>query len=161
MRLQLDFIKYALFILFLFLFIACEKALIEPITYPDVSAELCPYFQSFEEEAANRDISINLKLAGIKGKLVNIQNGYVGLCSTHAKKEILIDRDFWKRSSRLIKELIVFHELGHCSLERKHNNQQAANGTCASIMRSGLGGCVDFYTEKTRAQLLDELFSNF
>lgn len=158
MRLQLNFIKYSFFILFFFLVIACEKELIEPITYPDVTAELCPYFQSFEEEAAKRNITINLNLAGIKGKLVNIQNGYVGLCSTHAKKEILIDNQFWAKSSHLKKELIVFHELGHCFLERRHNNQQAGNGTCASIMRSGLGRCVDFYTEKTRAQLLDELF---
>ena len=158
MTLQLNFIKYALFILFFFLFIACEKAPIEPIIYPDVTVELCPYFQHFEEEAAKRNIAINLKLAGIKGKLVNISRGYVGLCSTHAEKEIRIDKDFWERSSDLSRELIVFHELGHCFLDRRHNNQRRADGTCDSIMRNGLGGCVDFYTAKTRTQLLDELF---
>ncbi len=159
MTLQLDAIKYALFTLCLFLFIACEKAPIEPITYPDVTAELCPYFQQFEEEAAKRNIVADLKLAGIKGKLVNISKGYVGLCSTHAEKEIRIDNHFWERSSDLSRELIVFHELGHCFLDRRHNNQKTVDGTCASMMRNGLGGCVDFYTEKTRTQLLDELFS--
>lgn len=158
MTTQLNFIKYALFILGLFLFTACDKSSIEPITYPDVTAELCPYFQRFEEEAANRNLTVNLKLAGIKGNLVNISKGYVGLCSTHGEKEIQIDRDFWERSSDLNRELIVFHELGHCFLDRRHSNQKTVDGTCASIMRNGLGGCVDFYTKRTRSQLLDELF---
>jgi len=139
------------------IFCSCQKEPIEFITYPDVTSELCPFFQSFEKEAAKRGLVVDLRNAGVKGSLTEIKGSVVGICQTHASKEILIDREFWERSSQLTKELIVFHELGHCYLNKIHNNQVASNGTCKSIMRTGRS-CIDFYNKKTRADLLDELF---
>ncbi|MFK7979626.1 MAG: putative metallopeptidase, partial [Saprospiraceae bacterium] len=60
-----------------------------------------------------------------------IQNGYIGLCATTGERQIVIDEKFWKRSSELSKELIVFHELGHCVLERNHFDEKSGNGTCS------------------------------
>jgi len=144
---------------FLLLFMpSCQKEEIQPITYLDVAEELCPYFQKFEEEAAARGLIIDLAAAHITGRLSTIQDGYIGLCASTGERQIVIDENFWRRSSEMSKELAVFHELGHCFLERGHLNERTADGTCASIMRSGKGTCIDFYTTKTRTRLLDELF---
>ncbi len=152
-------IKFFFLFSLISIFCACKNELIELITYPDVSQELCPFFQSFEEEAAKRGLVVDLKNSGVKGRLTNIYGSIVGICSNYSVKEILIDQNFWERSSQLSKELIVFHELGHCYLNKVHNNQVTANGTCGSIMRSGQGDCIDYYTEKTRVDLLDKFFS--
>jgi len=58
----------------------------------------------------------------------------------------------------LIKELIVFHELGHCFLQRGHREDALPNGACVSIMRSGIEDCLDNYTSETRSFYIDELF---
>lgn len=158
--LSIKIFEFTLFSILLLFFVACEKEQLEPITYLDVAAELCPYFQQFEEEAAARGLIIDLEEAHISGRLSTIQDGYIGLCASTGVREIVIDENFWKRSSELSKELIVFHELGHCFLERNHLDEKSVDGTCFSIMRSGKGGCLDFYTAQTRTRLLDELFQH-
>ena len=135
----------------------CKKEPLILKVYPNVPKKLCLYFQIFEQEASMRGIEVDLSKSNISVRLANI-NGAIGLCNMHEKKEIIIDQNFWDRSNHWKRELIVFHELGHCFLNRKHNNELMDNGTCASIMRSGRDGCIDFYTEQTREILLDELF---
>jgi len=158
---KLLFIKFCeilVLVLLLFFMPACQKEELQAITYLNVAEELCPYFQRFEEEAAARGVIVDLAAAHIKGSFSTIGNNYIGLCASKEEKEVIIDENFWRRSSQLRKELIVFHELGHCYLGRGHLNERSANGTCSSIMRSGNGTCVDYYTTKTRNRLLDELF---
>lgn len=150
-------IKFSFLLLLISMCLSCEKESEELITYPDASLELVPYFYSFEKEAAKRSIKVDLRKAEIKGRLTIIHGSAVGVCNKQEVREILIDQKFWDTSSNLKKELIVFHELGHCFLNRVHNNQISPNGTCLSIMRNG-HGCIDLYTEKTRSDLIDELF---
>lgn len=149
--------KISIFLVF-FLFFSCQKEEIKPIFYQNVAEELHPYFQKFELEAARRGKTCSLAETDIIGRFGTLRKDVVGLCSRRAQREIIIDKWFWERSSELSKELIVFHELGHCFLKRKHSNKQSNDGTCSSIMRSGKGGCIDFYTAKNRSRLLDELF---
>ncbi len=158
---QINLTKHFLFlftILLISVSISCKEKPEELIIYPDVTIELCSYFQSFEKEAAKRGLIVDLRNAGIKGRLTKIHGNAVGICKQRGMKEVLIDRKFWERSSQLKKELIVFHELGHCYLNKMHDNEATPDGICQSIMRSGQGGCIDFYTQKTRAELLDKLF---
>jgi len=153
----LQSIPFIFLISIISIFCSCQKEPLESITYPDVSPELGPFFHGFEKEAAKRGLVIDLRNADVKGRLTEIIGSTVGVCQQHTSKEILIDRKFWESSSQLVKELIVFHELGHCYLNKVHNNRKTANGACVSIMRNG-GNCIDFYNKKTRADLLDELF---
>jgi len=71
----------------------------------------------------------------------------------------VIDKAFFNQTSELLKEMVIFHELGHCVLFRGHREATYSNGTCASIMRSGVEGCRDNYRASTRAAYLDELFA--
>ncbi len=142
-----------------FLFYNCDKQMEEIYNYSNVDERLHPYFKKFEQEGKKRGLIIDLEKANIYGSIEVIQNsGIVGLCGNNEK--VIIDKDFWARSSHYSKELVVFHELGHCYLQLSHSTHIANNGTCKSIMRPGDGGCLDYYNSGTRTKLLDELFSD-
>ncbi len=130
--------------------------------YQGVDAELWSYFEKFEKEAANRGVTIDLAAAGITGSIEKIHaHGTVGLCNHRLDQpnHVILDLDFWNAASDNSKEMIIFHELGHCYLERGHRDDKKGDGTCASIMRSGRGGCIDFYTKSNKAEYLDELYA--
>jgi len=154
-------------ICFLILFSACQKdeptaeLLPEEKTYPWVDERLWDYFERFENEAAERGITIDLNREGITGEIMEIEQDRVaGSCSfgSHITNHVTIDLEFWNRSNDLDKEFVIFHELGHCSLLRGHREDSNVNGTCSSIMRSGLEDCRDNYRFLTRSEYVDELF---
>ncbi len=129
--------------------------------FPGVDAELWSYYSNFEKEAAARGLDIDLFVANITGEISEINEEHVaGRCtfSSASPNAITIDKSFWDRSSPLFREFVVFHELGHCFLGRGHEEGVNANGTCKSIMRSGVEDCRDNYRSTTRAAYLDELF---
>lgn len=139
----------------------CNKPTIELNFFQGVDEELWSFFLMFEQEAAKRGIEIDLSTKEIKGRIAKIHfKKVVGLCSHKiaGKKEIIIDLDYWNKCSESNKEMIVFHELGHCYLGRPHSDKMEANGICGSIMKSDLEDCIDFYNSKSRKFLLDELF---
>lgn len=145
-------------------FQSCEKEemLMSPTKeYIGVDAELWVYFQRFEEEAAARGVYVNLNEKGITGVIEDINHEHVvGMCNHNVDtpNHVVLDKDFWTRSSSLKKELIVFHELGHCYFGMGHRDEAHEDGRCKSIMRSGMGGCMDIYTENYRNDYLNEFF---
>ena len=130
-------------------------------TYANVDERLWVYYSRFEEEAANRGLVIDLAAANISGEIAEIDQEHVaGQCRfhSHAPNHITIDLEFWNRSSDLFKEFIIFHELGHCFLGRDHREDTFTDGTCKSLMRSGVEDCRDNYNNATRTRYLNELF---
>lgn len=127
-------------------------------TYPLADKKLWTYFEKFEEEAKLRNLNIDLVSQNIHASIEPIAHSNVGLCNRAGNnRTIIIDQDFWESRGFLSKELIVFHELGHCSLNLFHRNDQM-DGICKSIMRAGQGECFDNYTVESRSEYLDELF---
>lgn len=146
-------------------FISCQKESMvaeqSSNSFPGVSEDLWPYFERFEAEASARGISVDLRSQKILGEIAAIAgDGVAGTCNydSHHPNQVTIDRQFWNASSLLIREMVVFHELGHCELVRDHREAQDTLGRCQSIMASGLGDCFLNYNSSTRAALLDELF---
>jgi len=130
--------------------------------FPNVDEALWPYFQRFEEEAAARNIEVDLRDAYITGLISDISTNHVlGQCSYSSSNPhlVTIDKPFWNQASDLSKEFVVFHELGHCYLGRLHDESKDARGVCLSIMRSGTGACRDNYNATTRSTLINELFT--
>lgn len=158
--------KFLLPFLIIALFTACKKDEATDIfvdsPYPGVDDELQPYFQEFEAQAALRGIEVDLAAADVTGKIESLEgNGVAGQCTygSHVA-DVVIDKEFWGSVPfHLVREMVVFHELGHCYLNRGHKEKVNADGTCASIMRSGLMECTDNYRADTRDEYLDELFS--
>lgn len=130
-------------------------------SYSNVDSRLWVIFTKFEMEAAKRGYVIDLEKEGIIGNISEIENEHaVGVCNYNANEPntIIIDASYWKRVNELRREKIVFHELGHCLLGRHHRDDVDEKGVCVSIMRSGAGGCLDFYNSVNRADYIDELF---
>lgn len=161
-----SFICINIGLLFFFILYSCSSN--EPIirspsntakSYPLADQQLWPFFEKFEAAAKQRGKTINLATQQIKATIEAIPSPNVGLCNRSTNnRTIIIDQKFWVSRSELSQELIVFHELGHCSLHLEHRDNQVG-GICKSIMRSGNEGCLDNYTTSSRAAYLDELFS--
>ena len=149
-----------------FCIVSCQKNgdLTQTVDFPNVDEELVDYFQRFETEAKVRGIMVDLTSAGITRTIRDIAIEHVaGQCSygTHESPHVTIDSEFWDAVGDLYKEMVVFHELGHCYLKRGHLEGRTINGNCISIMRSGDGSCRDNYTATTRQGYIDELFFNY
>lgn len=140
-------------------FVLDQKAnVLETLGIPEA---LIPHFETFQTEAAIRGYEINFLKSAISAEMVEINQGNVaGMCSTNNRglRHIIIDQNFWLRAGHYSREMIVFHELGHCILGRGHKEDAFENGVCKSIMRSGNGTCFDVYRLNTRDYFLDELF---
>ena len=67
-----------------------------------------------------------------------LEGNTVGQCIMYNKKEynkITIDPDAWEAYDDTDRELLIYHELGHCALEISgHDNGVLYNGCPASIM---------------------------
>lgn len=129
--------------------------------YANVDERLWDLFQKFEEEAAARSIAVDLNGFNITGVIESIpESGVAGTCSYGANhpSDIVIDLEYWNLATALQREEVVFHELGHCYLMRGHTEGTVQGNICASIMRSGLGGCRSVYNDLNREYYLDELF---
>lgn len=143
---------------------ACKREDV-PVKVYDVPSELQVYIDLFEQEAAKRGQNINIDNLRVlyEGDLVN--GTAAGTCTyPHASDPIPTVRFDttslnWTNNASS-KELLVFHELGHCVLNRReHRDDLLPNGNYSSIMRSTgaqvYGGALNDYK---RDYYLDELF---
>ncbi len=127
----------------------------------ETDAELIPYFELFAEEAAERGFFVDYEAERIEGLIQDIPNTSVqGQCFFNERipKKVVIDVDYWENASKLEKEFIIYHELGHCFLDRDHLDEAQVDGTCVSIMHSNPGACFFQLTSQNREEYLDELF---
>ena len=139
-----------------------EEEVTPTSSFEDIPQLLQPYFAKFESEAALRGFDIDLSIQNISAEISEISDdGVAGTCTygSNHPGHIVIDQSFWNQASENLKEMVIFHELGHCSLHRGHREGAYSNGACVSIMRSGLGDCIDNYRPVTRSIYLDELFT--
>ena len=124
-----------------------------------VDTELQPLFSSFALEAQQR--GLNLDMSKYSGMITALDEANVAAkCQTisNGQKRVLVDDDFWRTASAMQREMVIFHELGHCTLNRAHLDEARTDGSCVSMMQSGLGLCKMSYTNQTRSAYLDELF---
>lgn len=124
-------------------------------------AELVPYFEIFAQEGADRGIDVDYDEARIEGLLQNIPRADVlGQCfrNTQRPRKVVIDIQTWNESDSARREFLIFHELGHCFLDRDHYDAQFPDGSCRSIMHSTLQTCDFELTDDNRVDYLDELF---
>ena len=88
-----------------------------------------------------------------------------GKCKTNGwLKKITINKKHWNRLDSLQKELLIFHELGHCILGRGHRNEKFPNDECISILdgkEEGFDCSNNYYSPSWRTYYLDELFDPF
>ena len=129
---------------------------------PDI---IQPYIEAFEFEAAQR--GYNIKIDSLIVEFEGDLNGgeAAGLCTISSNRSVIphirLDTTSlnWT-NNEYHREILVFHELGHCVLRRlEHRDDFLPNGNIASIMRSTgeqvYGGQLNDFK---REYYLDELF---
>jgi hypothetical protein len=145
-------------LLFVFvLFSSCNKEVPDIVIQP----ELEPYFDLFKTEAEKRGIAFDVNVAKITTEMVNITgDNIIAQCTRFQDQPsvIKVDLAYWNTASLTDREFYLFHELGHCFLNRSHNNEKDTNGNCISIMHSSKDACKFLYSKLNRDKYLDELF---
>ena len=145
---------------------SCADDPVVPNVY-EVPDLIQPYVDQFIEEAAKRGQTINITNLRVEfGTGLESQSGVpaAGLCTyRHSNNPNLIQLDTTSSNwtfNEYTREVLVFHELGHCVLNRRqHRDEQMTNGNYASLMRSTgdqlYGGAFNAFK---REYYLDELF---
>lgn len=110
------------------------------------------YIQSFMSEGLTRGVRIPRHIFPPMtfGPAPNYVLGY---CRTGPSgHKIVINQHYWNDMSSECKELLIFHELGHCILNQGHDQKETA------IMFSYQDTTSCKFYKYHRAEMLDELF---
>lgn len=108
----------------------------------NVDPAFAGYVQRFEDEAAKRGKNFQLQTEGLIIEFSKLKDDQAGLCHYENPIRIEIDSNYWKSissaaGSEYMKEDLIFHEMGHGILGRKHLNSTLPNGDWKSIMCGG------------------------
>ena len=132
-----NFIKILYILILILLVSACND-----IHEYRVEEEFTEYVQRFELEAAKRGKDFDLQNTGLIVEFADLKDEQAGLCHYEKPIRIEIDKAYWKSISAtsgadLMKEDLLFHELGHGILGRGHLNSTLENGDWKSMMCGG------------------------
>lgn len=141
------------------LFAACNKG-----GRYDVPPEVDVYVQRFIEEGNKRGHDIKIKRLKVTyNEDLELEEGNViGRCAQgfeSPRKPIIELHPDFELLSPEAQEQLVFHELGHCILDRHHDDRIMANGHFESTMNSHFWNYIAGQDYK-REHYLDELFSD-
>jgi Zn-dependent peptidase ImmA (M78 family) len=136
----------------------CAEKIPRTFQVPD---SVLPHILEFELQAAlhGKPIHITDLIVKLKPELSN--DAAVGMCYYGTSKEppeIHFLQWYWNLANDAHRENLVFHELGHCVLNRDHVNRINLDGVPESIMNYSL--MEPYQYEMNRAILLQELFND-
>ncbi|NCB68364.1 MAG: hypothetical protein EOM47_05890 [Bacteroidia bacterium] len=132
-----------------------------------VDPEFEPYVTLFTAEAALRGYHFNFEQTGLIIEFADLKDNKAGLCHFEKPIRIEIDKSYWKAigeypGGNLLREHLIFHEMGHGILDRDHLNQLLPNGDWKSLMCGGErvdGKSWNInYADERRTYYLQELF---
>lgn len=150
-------VRFAFFILF-FLFGATHCAPVQHKKHVDIAAATLPLVQIWTYEAAAH--GRNFHIDDLVLEFGRTSPDAIGQCfrQAGATSVVLISADYWKYASGPEKEIVVFHELGHCLLNYDHMNAVDSNGMPASIMNWQMFSGA--YYNSNREQYLTQYFGH-
>lgn len=111
------------------------KTLDNPDFKTVVDPALESYFQTFTSYAKGygRPLSMNIEVAFASRPLIPNQMNVVGVCVKYSGSayiyktaKVYIAEDYWQTISETTREHLMFHELGHCLLDRGHTTTSIA-----------------------------------
>lgn len=99
----------------------------------DVPAEIQPYITNFENYSKN--YGLNIKVTNLVVNYNTSTSEVAGSCldGQFITPTITLNTTYWNTTDSTLKEIIMFHELGHCVLGRVHR-LDIINGEPVSIM---------------------------
>ena len=148
-----NIIKY---IILVTLISGCSKEKIQVI--PN---EFQSYVDMFFAEGNQRGLNTNLDDVDLRIQFGTLSGTTAGQCSFQSNT-VTIDQNKWNSMTEEKKVWLIFHELGHCILDRQHKNERMENGECISIMKgieNNFDCSLNYYSSKWWNYYLDELFA--
>lgn len=101
----------------------------------DVDPAFEEYVQEFIAEGAKRGKTISFDDSGLRIQFTEFPlDGAAGFCRL-GRYDVEIDKANWFRFSERFRSYLLFHELGHCELDRLHRNDKFSDDTWKSILR--------------------------
>ena len=115
---------------------ACGKRISEPTQQPEaiiVDPTFIPYVDMYLKiKGSPLQYNIPIKFTA------DIEGTVIGTCTrwSDGRREIVIDQAYWYSSYTTENQRIslIFHELGHCDLDRGHIETKRSNGWPTSLM---------------------------
>lgn len=135
---------------------------LDPRTYRGIDPEFIEYVEEFEDYYGKSIGDVSMGFADLKDPSVGVCVRWI---SGH--REIKIDREYWTRLdvSKTDKIGLMFHELGHCVLNRDHTDEemQVPYGPYTMTVPKSLMYPTLFYSKMIANELqqhyYDELFN--
>jgi hypothetical protein len=130
-----------------------------------VDPEFAPYVQKFIQGAIdhNRVEFVQYLLVDFVPEIPSSQRGYVilgecdGMETPH--REVHISKVEWIDLSPIEQEELIYHELGHCVLDREHTTDMFSNGMPVSMMYPYMNVLDPWYVSH-KDYYWNEMFSN-
>lgn len=122
--------KYLFLLSFIFLSACGQQNNNDPRTISGVDSSLLSY-KNLYISAKGRGLDYDIPI-----QFSNLVYPTVGVCTKWSSgyRQIEIDPTYWNNISEDIKLQLIFHELGHCDLNRGHTSEIASNGYPVSFM---------------------------
>lgn len=137
-------------VIFLILIVIAVKTNNHPMI---IDKEFLPFFHNFKEDSKkyNRFVNFsNLTTVFVE----NLPENELAYCIP-ALKTVKVSRDEWNRGNYLYKKLVLYHEWGHCVLNRDHKETSAKfsedSSNCpSSIMYPYIDPIISCYLKNTK-----------
>lgn len=122
-----------------------------------VDPAVVPVVKQFKIEAANRGKTVpvdHLDITLVDGfSDTRLDVNTVGVCYDGVENRIELLRSYWIKAASMDRELLLFHELGHCAMGKEHLD---CPGGSNHIMCPTMAPRLCY--EGHRAVMIDELF---
>ena len=95
-----------------------------------VDPEFRPHVEKFLEITNISNINVDMYFHPDTGE-------FIGVCIIRGQyKDIIIDMEYWKQAGYVDREILIFHELGHCVLMQDHRDFKLQDNCPGSIMNT-------------------------
>jgi len=143
--------KYCLSLILLMLAVGCGKPTLQIDGFES-------YIDQFEKDALARGRNIKVEDLVISFMVRPIPGSNAKCVKNPTQTPtILIDKNWWENHDELDHISLIYHELGHCILNRSHDNELVENNRPKSLMF--YGGVEGFYLRDNQREYLNELFN--
>jgi hypothetical protein len=136
-----------------------ELAVTRPLGAPDASTQM--YVREFER-AYGHPVLVPVVLVKHSVIMLLVQDqSTIGVCAQD-RLTVFLDVDYWEKANGNARWSLLFHELGHCVLNREHSDAIDESGCPASVMWPAAdwpARCLDS-GDMTRSRYQHELFQD-
>lgn len=123
-------------------------------------SEFAPYVELFQKELDARGFSM-VRASRMPIVFGPTEGNAIGYCIISGSSRIvIINRGYWNVASEIERELLIFHELGHCILNMEHDETVRPDGTPASIMYPSSTPDIIWSYRISRDAYMDQLFQH-